>query len=66
MSKTTADKIKNHLQLGLDEGESIPELAERIKEVFAEATTSRAEMIARTEVSRAVGDSSIEAGNNRI
>lgn len=61
VNETTAKKIKNQLQLGLDEGESIPELSERIKEVFAEATTSRAENISRTEVSKAVGDSSIEA-----
>lgn len=61
VSKTTAQKIKNHLQLGLDDGESIPELSQRIRDVFKEATTSRAEMIARTEVSKAVGSSSIEA-----
>jgi len=61
INKTTADKIKTQLQEGLDEGESIPEMGERIREIFKSATVNRSQIIARTEVSKAVGESSQEA-----
>lgn len=57
VTDTTYDAIKEALSEGIAEGEGIPKLAARIKEVFAEANSSRAEMIARTEVLRGYNES---------
>lgn len=51
VTKTTVDKILQSLNEGTDAQENIISLTERVKTIFAEAKTSRAEMIARTEVS---------------
>lgn len=49
------DDLRNELGAGLvDHGESIPELADRVRTVFRRLSGYRAEMIARTEASRAV------------
>ncbi len=50
VNEATWTQLKESLGEGMDAGESIPDLMERVRSVFAEATTSRAETIARTEV----------------
>jgi len=50
VTETTYGAVKDAMASGLAEGESIPKLAERIRAVFSEASTSRATTIARTEV----------------
>jgi hypothetical protein len=49
---TTNDKIKMELENGLNGGESIPQLRDRIKNLFDEAEQFRADRIARTETLR--------------
>lgn len=46
---TTSQKIRDTLKTGITDGETIEQLRARVQSVFHEATTSRAEMIARTE-----------------
>lgn len=58
--KTNKD-IRKTLIEGVAEGESIHKLTKRVKGIFEIATTSRAENIARTEVSRATNFSTVEA-----
>ena len=53
INKTTKSKIKQQILLGEKQGEGIVKIRKRIKGVFEEATTSRANNIARTETSRA-------------
>lgn len=50
VTQTTYDAITATLAEGVGEGESIPDLAARIREVFSEASANRATTIARTEV----------------
>lgn len=50
VAETTYDAIKAQMAEGVGLGESIPKLADRIKDVFAEADDVRATRIARTEV----------------
>ncbi len=52
VDETTRDAVRDSLIEGASLGESIPDLASRIEDVFAEATESRATTIARTEVQR--------------
>lgn len=61
VNSTTRDAIRKTLAEGFDNGESIQKLTKRIKEVFAEATTVRATMIARTESIKAANSASVEA-----
>lgn len=50
VTDTTYEAITAALAEGVGEGESIPDLAARIREVFADASATRATTIARTEV----------------
>jgi len=61
MNKTTKAKILKQIAQGMEAGESIPEIRDRIREVFREARTSRAAKIARTEVARASNFGTVEA-----
>lgn len=61
INTTTRDKIKAALVKAVEEGEGIAEAGKRIKSVFTEANTSRANMIARTEIAHASNFASVEA-----
>lgn len=61
VNSTTRDAIRKTLAEGYDAGESIPKLAKRVKEVFAEAGSVRAVMIARTESIKASNSAAVEA-----
>lgn len=50
VTDTTYSAIKDQLAKGIEAGEDIPSLAARVRHVFDVAKTSRATMIARTEV----------------
>ena len=50
VNETTWDKLRNSLADGLEAGESVDNLAERVRQIFDNATTNRAYAIARTEV----------------
>lgn len=50
VTTTTYEAIKDALAAGVAEGEAIPDLAARIRAVFADASANRATTIARTEV----------------
>jgi|GEM_PF-460886 len=63
INHTTREKLKVTLVEGVEKGESIPELQKRVKDVFIEATTTRTEMIARSEVLRASNFGAEEAYN---
>lgn len=58
INDTTRDSLRKTLSVGLDEGEGIPDLKKRIKDVFSVASDSRAEKIARTEVIDASNEAS--------
>lgn len=58
---TTREQLKNTLASGFELGEGIDKLKRRIKEVFKEATTARAKMIARTESLKASNAATVEA-----
>lgn len=49
VTQTTYDQITRQLAEGVTNGESIPDLAARVRSVFADATANRATTIARTE-----------------
>lgn len=49
VTTTTFNAIKDQLDQGYQNGESVPQLATRIRKVFDQASTSRAQTIARTE-----------------
>jgi SPP1 gp7 family putative phage head morphogenesis protein len=53
VNETTFTAIKDTLSEGVEVGETIEKLRDRISDVYAEASKSRAEAIARTEVGRA-------------
>lgn len=61
INDTTIDLLRETLSVGLANDESIKELQERVKEVYIDATTSRAEMIARTEVLKSTNFATVEA-----
>lgn len=50
ITDTTYGQIREQLNAGAQAGESIPQLAKRIRHLFQVASDSRAKMIARTEV----------------
>lgn len=52
INDTTMEKVRGELTEGVRAGEGIDDLAKRIEGVMSEASSSRAEMIARTEVVR--------------
>ena len=58
---TTLDKLVSTLTLGIEAGEGIPKLTDRIQDVYGEFSTYRAETIARTETNSVVNEANIEA-----
>jgi HK97 family phage portal protein len=61
INETTNEMLRNTLAEGVDNGESIPQLRERVKSMFDDMANYRAERIARTEVIKASNFASIEA-----
>lgn len=61
IDETTKDRLKKQINEGLDIGESAFEIKDRIRLVFDNATDSRAEAIARTEITKAQNFASKEA-----
>lgn len=61
IDETTREQLKKTLEEGFENKESIEQLEKRVNSVFDIATTSRAEMIARTEALRASNIASVEA-----
>ena len=53
INDTTKGQLKDALREGIGQGEGIPELRKRVKDVFSEASTNRADTIARTETAQA-------------
>ena len=53
INETTREQLRDGLREGIAAGEGIPELRERVKSVFTEASTNRANTIARTETAQA-------------
>jgi HK97 family phage portal protein len=63
VTQTTYDAIRSELVAGVEGGDSIDQLADRIRQVFKVASESRAETIARTEVISAYnGAATLAAG----
>jgi len=60
INKTTEDLLREALRTGINEGEGISQLAERVTEVFNAAKGWRAENIARTETISAYVEGNIE------
>lgn len=61
INDTTKEKILSQVQEGIDASETIDEISKRISVVYDEATTSRTEMIARTEVSASQNEGAKQA-----
>ncbi len=53
INDTTKSQLKDTLREGIGQGEGIPQLRNRVKDVFSEASTNRADTIARTETAQA-------------
>jgi HK97 family phage portal protein len=53
INDTTKGQLKDALREGIGQGEGIPQLRNRVKDVFSEASTNRANTIARTETAQA-------------
>lgn len=60
VSSTTYQAIARELGAGITAGESIPQLADRVKTVFADASDNRATMIARSESGSASNTAQME------
>lgn len=60
VNETTRQQLQDQLSEGFSNGEGIKELAERVQSVFDTADKSRAELIARTEVTRSSNFASLE------
>lgn len=58
--KDVEKQLKNELKEGIKEGEGIPELSERVKDVFGNITKSKSEQIARSETAFAYGEGNTE------
>ncbi|OQB25741.1 MAG: Phage portal protein [Chloroflexi bacterium ADurb.Bin180] len=61
VTDTTWQLLKDTLNEGMKEGESIPELADRVRELMGDRIESSAETIARTEVIGASNGGTMEA-----
>lgn len=61
ITDTTYDGIKSALVEGVGEGESIPKLADRIRDLFDQTYANRATTVARTEVISGYNGSTTEA-----
>lgn len=64
VTQTTFDQIQQALADGYQQGESIQQLATRIRHVF-DVARSRAQTIARTEIPAAMNQASLEFANSR-
>ncbi len=53
INDTTKGQLKDALREGIGQGEGIPQLRNWVKDVFSEASTNRANTIARTETAQA-------------
>jgi SPP1 gp7 family putative phage head morphogenesis protein len=60
VNDTTRDSIASALGKGIDAGEGIEDLSQRIKDVFAGCDSTRAKLIARTEVTRSANFASLQ------
>lgn len=58
--KDVEKRLKDELKAGIKEGEGIPELSERVKDVFGNITKSKSEGIARTETAFAYGEGNMD------
>ncbi len=61
INDTTKGQLKDALREGIGQGEGIPQLRNRVKDVFSEASTNRANTIARTETAQAFEAANQEA-----
>ena len=61
ISDETEKLLRDQLLTGFGEGESIPQLAERVQDTFAEFDSVRSERIARTEVIAASSQGAVES-----
>ena len=57
----SVDQLRKALLDGLDAGEGIPKITNRINEIFGDWSKARAEMVARTEALRASNRGAVEA-----
>jgi SPP1 gp7 family putative phage head morphogenesis protein len=62
MTNTTRDDLAKQLIEGVQNGESIDQLASRVKTLFEETYKNRAKTIARTETISATNYAQLEAG----
>jgi SPP1 gp7 family putative phage head morphogenesis protein len=53
INQTTKDQLRDTLRAGIAAGEGVPDLRNRVKAIFTEASTNRANTIARTETAQA-------------
>jgi len=61
VTMTTKKQLRKELNEGVANGEGIPKLSARIKTVFKEAKTSRTNMIARTEITKATNAGALKS-----
>ena len=61
VTQTTREKLAKTLKAGITAQESVAELTVRIEDVYEEASTTRARMIARTETVKAANRGNLEA-----
>ena len=61
LEKVNTDLLRTTLAEGMEAGETIPELMARVNSTFAEFDRYRAEMIARSETSRASNQAALES-----
>jgi HK97 family phage portal protein len=64
VTATTYNQITQAMMDGVVEGEGIPDIARRIRDVFDQATTNRATVIARTEVISGFNASALAAAGS--
>lgn len=60
-NETTLDLLKEKLKEGLEAGESLPELAERVRQIYEFSDEVRAERVARTEAFAVANSATREA-----
>ena len=61
VNATTARTLQDEIQKGIDAGETLEQIVQRVRDIYKDATLQRAELIARTESKRA-----IEAGRKAV
>lgn len=61
IQQTTADLIKNALTTSIANGDGVSVIKEKVSQIYLEATTQRAETIARSEVMRATNFAALES-----